>query len=192
MTMSAIKREKRTTSKEQEAKQVIKCLKKQLAWCNQSNVTYDSSEEQYSILPRAIADEDGKPHKANESNWTIKLQSHYESAKPPVFINIIPWSPQAVITEAMFLIIIKPLRRNIKLEYAKFLLNQFVLEHFKVQTKEVHFIFDNPSIQKFNLKQFEHTRCYNTNKKHSSQHEHSVLTTDSNILLHSLTMERTS
>ena len=70
MTMSAIKKGKRTTSKEQEAKHVIKCLKKQLAWCNQNNVMYDSSEEQYSFLPRAIADEDGNPHKANKSNWT--------------------------------------------------------------------------------------------------------------------------
>ena len=58
-------KEKRTTPREQEAKQVIKCLRKRLAWCNQSNVMYDSSEEQYSILPRAIAHGDGNPYKAN-------------------------------------------------------------------------------------------------------------------------------
>ena len=91
------------TPKEQEAKQVIKCLRKQLVWCNQSNVTCDSSEEQYSIIPRAIADEDGNPHEANKSNWTDKLQSLYKSAEPPVFINMIPWLPQAVIIDAMFL-----------------------------------------------------------------------------------------
>ena len=73
MTMSAVKKNRRTTPKEQEAKQVIKCLRRRLAWCNQSNVKYDTSEEQYSILPRAIADEDGNPHKANKSNWTDKL-----------------------------------------------------------------------------------------------------------------------
>ena len=96
MTMSAVnKSRKRTTPKEQEAKQVIKCLRRRLAWCNQSNVTYDSSEEQYSILPRAIADEDGNPHKANKSNWTDKLQNRYQSTEPPVFVNVIPWLPQA-------------------------------------------------------------------------------------------------
>ena len=85
----------------------------------------------------------------------IKLQSHYESAEPPVFVNTIPWLPQAVIIDAMFLIITKPLRRNKTIsEYAKFLFNQFVLKHFKTGTKEVHLIFDYPSKWKFNPKQF--------------------------------------
>ena len=35
----------RKIPKEQETKQVIKCLRRKLAWCNQSNVIYDSSEE---------------------------------------------------------------------------------------------------------------------------------------------------
>ena len=44
----------RKIPKEQETKQVIKCLRRKLAWYNQSNVKYDSSEEQYSVLPVAI------------------------------------------------------------------------------------------------------------------------------------------
>ena len=82
-------------------------------------MTYDSSEEQYSILPRAIADEDGNPHKANKSNWTDKLQSHYESAEPPVFVNMIPWLPQAVIIDAMFLIT-KEKQNNFRIRQVSF------------------------------------------------------------------------
>jgi len=145
---------------------------------------YDPSEEQYSILPRAIADEDGNPHKVNKSNWTDKLQNCYQSTEPPVFVNVIPWLPQAVIIDAMFLINTTLLRRTKTIsEYAKFLFNQFVLEHYKAGTKEVYLIFDNPTTRKFNPKQFEHTRRYNTNKKCSSQHEHCVLTPNSNIPL---------
>ena len=65
---------KRSTQKEKEARQVIKCLRRQLAWCNHTKSTYDSSEEQYSVLPRALADENGNPHKASKSNWSDKLE----------------------------------------------------------------------------------------------------------------------
>lgn len=64
-------------------------------------MTHDSSEEQYSILPRAIADEDGNPHTASKSNWIDRLQNRYQSTEPPVFVNMIPWLPQAVIIDAM-------------------------------------------------------------------------------------------
>ena len=181
MTMSYLKKNRRATPKEQEAKQVIKCLRRRLAWCNQSNVKYDASEEQYSILPRAIADEDGNPHKASKSNWTDKLHSRYRSTEPPVFTNMIPWLPQSVIIDAMFLINTKPLRRTTTiLDYSKFLFNQFVLEHFKAGTKEVHLIFDNPTNHRFNPKQFEHARRY-INKKCNTQHEHCEFTPNSNI-----------
>ena len=56
------------TSKEQEAKQVIKCMRWRLQWCNKNQMSFDSSEEQYSVLPRALADEDGYPHGANKSH----------------------------------------------------------------------------------------------------------------------------
>ena len=54
--------------------EVIKCLRRRLAWCNHTKLTYDSSEEQYSVLSRALADENGNPHKASKSNWSDKLE----------------------------------------------------------------------------------------------------------------------
>lgn len=64
LTMSNVKSSrKRSTQKEKEARQVIKCLRRRLAWCNHTKSTYDSSEEQYSVLPRALADENGNPTK---------------------------------------------------------------------------------------------------------------------------------
>ena len=68
MTMSTIKKGKKNDPLRTGSKASNQCLRKRLAWCNQSNVMYDSSEEQYSILPRAISDGDGNPHKANKSN----------------------------------------------------------------------------------------------------------------------------
>ena len=113
LTMSSIsKKRKRLTPKEQENKQIIKCLQRHLVWCQQNRKDFDFSNEQYSLLPRAIADEDGHPHKANKSHWTNKLQSQYQSVEPPVFVNSLPWVPQAVIIDAMFIINTTPLRRT--------------------------------------------------------------------------------
>ena len=43
-----------------EIKQVTKCLRQRLSWCNRTGQTYDPNLEQYSIFPRAIADENGQ------------------------------------------------------------------------------------------------------------------------------------
>ena len=74
-------KKKRIAPKEQEAKQVIKCLRRRLQWCNANKVSFNTGKEQYSVLPRALADEDGFPHKSNKSHWTDKLQQRYQSAQ---------------------------------------------------------------------------------------------------------------
>ena len=121
--MSSVKQSqsKRLSPKDQKAKQVIKYLRRRLAWCNQTKLTYDSSEEQYSVLPRALADEDRFPHKGNKSTWTDKLQNIYQLAEPaPVFMNLLPWVPEVVIIDAMLMINMKLLRRTATiLEYRK-------------------------------------------------------------------------
>jgi len=147
---------KRMTPKEQEAKQVVKCLRRRLQWCNQNKLSFDSSEEQYSVLPRALADEDGYPHKANKSHWTDKLQQRDQLTEPRVFINQPQWVPQAVIIDAMFVINTKPLRRTITIaDYGNLLFHQHAVQHYKAGTIEVHLIFDNPRRQNFNPKQYE-------------------------------------
>ena len=87
----------------------MKCLRRRLAWCNHTKSTYDSSEEQYSVLPRALADENGNPHKASQSNWSDKLESRYQSG---VFMKFPPWVPQVAIVNAMFMVNTRPLRRT--------------------------------------------------------------------------------
>ena len=110
LTMSSTRaKKKRMTPKEQEAKQVIKCLRRRLQWCNENRVSFNSGEEQYSILPRALADEDGYPNKSNKSHWTEKLHHRYQSAQPSVIVSSLPWLPQAVIIDAMFMLYTKPL-----------------------------------------------------------------------------------
>ena len=113
LTMATTRKTRtRLTPKEQESKQVIKCLRRRLQWCNQNQLPYDSSEEQYSVLPRALANEDGYPHKGTKSHWTDKLQQRYQLTEPRVFMNQVPWVPQTVIIDAMFMINTRPLRRT--------------------------------------------------------------------------------
>ena len=163
LTMSSIKQSRKKLSlKDQEAKQVIKCLRRRLAWCNQTKLTYNSNEEQYSVLPRALVDEGGNPHKGNKSTWTDKLQNRYHV-------------PEVVIIDAMFMINMKPLRRTVTIiDYSKLLFNQYALEHHKDGTNEVQLIFDKLA-QYFNPKQFEHVRRSKT-KTLNSNHEHIAFT----------------
>ena len=43
-------------------------------------------------------------HKSNKSNWTDKLQQHYQSVEPNVIVSSLPWVPQTAIIDAMFII----------------------------------------------------------------------------------------
>jgi len=125
---SAKSSSKKCNLKEIEARQVIKCLRRRLAWCNHNNTDFNVSNEQYSLLPRAIADEDGNPHKSNKSSWTDKLSSRYSLANPQVFTSQLPFVPQVVIIDAMFLINMRPLRQTKTItDYTKLLFNQFIL-----------------------------------------------------------------
>ena len=85
------------------------------------------------MLPRAMADEDGYPHKSNKSHWTEKLQHHYPSAQPGIIISSLLCLPQVVIIDAMFMIYTKPLRRITTMaDYSKFLYHQYVIKHLKL------------------------------------------------------------
>lgn len=70
LTMAPLKKnKKRVSQKEKELRQVAKCLRRRLAWCNQTKLPFDTTHEQYSVFPRALANEEGNPHKAAKSNW---------------------------------------------------------------------------------------------------------------------------
>ena len=80
---------------DKENKLVNLCLRKRLAWCNRTGLSYDLCTEQYSTYPRALADENGMPHKASKGIWKDKLQARYSQASPQVFSNVLvsEWSP---------------------------------------------------------------------------------------------------
>ena len=142
-----------------EIKQVTKCLRQRLSWCNRTGQTYDPNLEQYSIFPRAIVDENGHLRKGVKATWKDKIGKRYEQLK--VVTNFLPqgWTPETVVFDAMFLINCKPLRNSSAIsDYATLLFNRFFLPHFENNCEEVHIVFDAPNKQHFNPKIFEQTR----------------------------------
>ena len=121
------------------------------------------------------------PHKSSKSNWNDKLNTRYISADPPVFTSHLPFAPQIVIIDAMFLLNTRPLRQtNTVSDYTKLLFNQFVLQHYKTGVNEVHLLFDKPGRQLFNPKQFEHRKRYLQNKT-VTEHQHYIFMPHSTI-----------
>ena len=128
------------------------------------------------MLPRALADQTGIPHKSRKSTWTDKLESQYKTALPSIVTNHLPegWTPQAAIAHAMFLINTRPLRRtNTLMEYTKLLFDCFILEHFRAGASKVHLIFDQPKIRVFIPKDIKHARRDSLKSKGTiGQHKH--------------------
>ena len=88
LTMAPIKvTKRRITQQQKEQQNTNKYLRRRLAWCNQTGEKYDESTEQYSLLPRSLAEIDGTPHKGTKSKWTEKLQARYATTVIPIPIN---------------------------------------------------------------------------------------------------------
>ena len=153
LTMAVHKYEskKRFCQRERELKQVTKCLRQRLAWCNRTGQTYDPSVEQYSAFPCAICDENGAPRKSSKAIWTDKMEKRYSNqtcqinrqCMPVVHFLPTEWVPEVVIMDAMFLIQCNPLRQTMTLkDYAKLILNRFAMQHYQAGVHEVHMLFD--------------------------------------------------
>lgn len=152
------------SQKDKELKQVNKCLRQRLAWCNRTGQSYDTSNEQYSQYPRAICDENGLPQKGTKSVWKDKLKKRYPGPNMQVVFDMLPsqWIPDAVILDGMFLINCKPLRTTATIkDYGLFMFDTFLRPHYQANVKEVHLLFDTPGLSSglgFNPKVFEQTR----------------------------------
>lgn len=109
MSSTAKKKKRRVSQQEKEQRVHNKCLRKRLAWCSKTNQSYNTSEEQYTVLPRALCDSEGIPHKGSKKNWTDKLQSRYSIVTHNLPLN---WTPEAVLLDGMFFINITPLRQT--------------------------------------------------------------------------------
>ena len=172
--MTAPKLGKRKLSQQQkEHKQITKCLRQRLAWCNRTGQSYNPAFEQYVVNPRVIADANGYPNKGVKATWTDNLKKRFSGPHLPVVLDFLPdgWTPEAAIIDGMFLINCTPLRHtSIVADYAAFLFNRFVSPHYRAGAVEVHLVFDTPNRQPFNPKCYEHKRrdqCHNT-----KDHEH--------------------
>ena len=181
LTMAPPKNTKtKISQKEKEERDTNKYLRRRLAWCNRTGQQFDEGEEQYSLLPRALADPDGNPHKGTKSNWTDKLKARYGSSDS--FIPLPPWVPQVAIVDAMFPLNITPLRQHKTIkQYAYLLFRVSIVPHFSRGTPEVHLVFDHPERLPFNPKDCEHKRRYGNSKNSTSEHTHVKLSPQSPI-----------
>ena len=68
LTMAPMKtgNKRSINQKEKDFRQVTKCLRQRLTWCNRTGQVYDTTSEQYSVYPRAICDEHGAPVKGDK------------------------------------------------------------------------------------------------------------------------------
>ena len=93
-------------------------------------------------------------------------------------LTTLPLPPQFVIIDAMFVINTRPLRQTRMFsDYACFLFEQFVTQHFRDGVQEVHLVFDKPGRQSFNPKQYEHKKRY---LQCNNDHQHNTLLIHSN------------
>ena len=169
---------RRMTQQQQEQKETNRYLRKRLAWCNQTGQKFDESEEQYSLLPRSLADTHGLPHKGNKSKWTDKLKGRYKSDTTP-FLSCLEWTPDIAIIDSMFIINTNPLRQHKTLEqYSDFLFRQHAVPRYSLGISEVHFVFDTPTRMDFNPKFFEQKRRDTNSAK---EHSHLIFTPQSSI-----------
>ena len=53
---------------QKEKRDINKYVRKRLAWCNQGGNQFDESKEQYTLLPRSLAQINRSPHKGNKHN----------------------------------------------------------------------------------------------------------------------------
>ena len=104
----------------------------------------------------------------------------YQKTDPPVFTTTLPLPPQVVIIDAMFVINTRPLRQTRMFsDYACFLFEQFVTQHFRDGVQEVQLVFDKPGRQSFNPKQYKHKKRY---LQCNNDHRHCSFTPITNIL----------
>ena len=161
-------------------------------WCNENGMAFDSGDEQYSTLPRAIADENACPHKSIVSSpfayahdhakvftwfsmWAAKKLLYRKAAKSLHVSTAISHCWHVTI-DAMFMIHSKPLRRTattVWFDCIRLLYHQFLQKHFKMGTVQAHLVFDNLEMHEFNPNQFEQTKGHTTKVQYKQKQHHS-------------------
>ena len=100
---------------------------------------YDESDEQYSVLPCAIANKVGNLHKSNKSNWSDQVRL----IRSTIFYIQSTIAPKVVINDAKIMLNIRSLWQTKTMsDYNKLLLIRFALQHYKTGVNEVHLMFN--------------------------------------------------
>ena len=130
------------------------------------------ANEQYSVLPRALCNEDGNLHKANKSNWSDKLASRYELTDPPVLTSHLPCDSQIII-DAMFIFNMRPLRQTKTIAgycLISFYYHTTSLESMKYTSYLISQEDKSLTLSSLSIKgEFRDQPPMNTNTKHLSQ-----------------------
>ena len=148
-------RQKKGSQIEKERKLQLEYWKKRVSFSVTTGIQDNMSYRQCIELPRAIATVEGKPVKGAKSNTTKWYEKRYHNVTPSVMTTTLPWNPDSVIMEGMFLINITPWSAHKTMgDYAQFLMKQHILLQYKT-AKEVHLLFDDPDCQQLSPKYFE-------------------------------------
>ena len=121
------KQKPRSIPKERAQEQEIKCLKCHLVWSNQClpyHLQYNIQHYLRQCQMRTVTHLRVKI--SGPVNLPVGTTIHY--VNPPVFSSCLPFTPETVIIDAMFIINTRPLQQtNIVAEYVHFLFNRFTL-----------------------------------------------------------------
>ena len=80
--------------------------------------------------------------KGQKNCSTKNIEIRYKSSLAPICTNEIPWTPDCIAMEGMFMINTTPLNNHKTLsDYCKFLFTRYILSQFKKGTNENHVIF---------------------------------------------------
>lgn len=122
------------------------CLKQRLVWCQYSKERPPTAE-QYTELPRALANADEIPHKGKKSGTTLHLKIGTKGKLPPI-----PSLPDGFLTKS-FLRACSSLTQHLCRHTPTFLLKHFLSQYSQLGVPEICMDFDDPGRLKNHPKQ---------------------------------------
>ena len=153
------KKSRQITKLEKDKQLIVSAMRKKMSFSRRTGQPIRNLEEQLIELPLALCDSNGIANKGQKSYATKHYEARYSTAFPPVFASNIPWTPEVIIMEGMFLINVNPLNQHKKLQdYCKFIMERFIKSEFRKGCNEIHVIFDNPGSLEQSPKYFEQKR----------------------------------
>ena len=128
LTMSLTRSKNMMTPKNMKSSKSLSVYNIDWQWYNENGMAFDSDDEQYSKLPRAVADENACPHKSIVSSPSAYAHDHakvfawlsmwaakkllYRKAAKSLYVSTAISHCWHVTIDVMFMIYSKPLRRT--------------------------------------------------------------------------------